>query len=129
MVAPTVIIGDQRERQRIECFRQQPCRSSSPLERSKMFHPIVCQAIREKRVLQFTYDLTNRHVEPHAYGVDKAGDELLRAWQLSPFPTDWRIFRLDKAIGISLTQSHFAMPRQGYNREDKAMSQMIYCQL
>lgn len=93
-----------------------------------MQHSVICTAIRERRLLRLTYDLKSRLVEPHAYGVTKDGNEVLRAWQESPFPPDWKLFRLDKASGISITDTHFSGPRRDFERGDRALHQ-TYCEL
>jgi predicted DNA-binding transcriptional regulator YafY len=94
-----------------------------------MFNPVICDAIQKRCVLQITYERQIRLVEPHAYGVDDEDHELLRAWQLSPLPDDWRTFRLDKATYIAITDTRFVQPRPGYKRNDTAMKKRIYCQL
>jgi hypothetical protein len=68
-------------------------------------------------------------LELHAYGIDDEDHELLRAWQESPLPDDWRTFRLDKAMDISITAIRFMQPGLGYKRNDTAMKKKIYCQL
>jgi hypothetical protein len=82
-----------------------------------------------RRVLQITYEGKIRLVEPHAYGIDEEDHELLRAWQLSPLPDDWRTFRVDKAAYIAIADICFSQPRPGYKRNDAAMKKRIYCQL
>jgi predicted DNA-binding transcriptional regulator YafY len=93
-----------------------------------MYDVKICEAIRGLVLLQITYDGTIRLVEPHAYGHDKAGHELLRAWQTQPAPEDWRSFQIDKATSIAITNTRFSGPRLGYMRNDKQMDR-IYCQL
>ena len=44
---------------------------------------IICDAIREKRLLSFKYKLITRRVEPHLLGYDQDGALMLIAWQLS----------------------------------------------
>ena len=94
-----------------------------------MYNPGICEAIKERRVLQITYERKIRLIEPHAYGIDDEDHELLRAWQQLPLPEDWRTFRLDKTTGIAITATRFLQPRPGYNRNDSAMKKKIYCQL
>ena len=67
-----------------------------------MIDPRICQAIGAQIVLEVTYEMTTRFVEPHLFGADKAGNDLLRAWQQSPLPAEWRTFRLDKITSIAL---------------------------
>lgn len=39
----------------------------------------ICKAIRERRIIRFSYGDGYRLVEPHCHGVSKGGNELLRA--------------------------------------------------
>ena len=43
---------------------------------------VICQAIREKLLLELHYDGQSRRVAPHIYGIDSAGDELLSCYQV-----------------------------------------------
>jgi len=88
----------------------------------------IRQAIGAQIVLEVTYDTTTRLVEPHIFGADKAGNDLLRAWQQSPLPAEWRIFRIDKISSIALTRTRFAGARMGYERDDKQIVN-VYCKL
>ena len=88
----------------------------------------ICQAIGAQIVLEVTYDTTTRFVEPHIFGADKAGNDLLRAWQQSPLPAEWRTFRIDKITSMALTRTRFAGARMGYERDDKQIVN-VYCKL
>jgi len=44
-------------------------------------NPAITQAIKEKKILELRYHGYARTVEPHAYGRDKGGDEILRCYQ------------------------------------------------
>ena len=41
----------------------------------------ITQAIKEKKNLELRYHGYARRVEPHAYGRNKEGDEILRCYQ------------------------------------------------
>ncbi len=43
---------------------------------------LICQAIREKRLLELQYDGHARRVAPHIYGIDAAGEELLSCYEV-----------------------------------------------
>ena len=43
---------------------------------------VICQAIKEKRLLELQYDGHARRVAPHVYGIDAAGDELLNCYEV-----------------------------------------------
>jgi len=94
---------------------------------------LICQAIREKRVLSFSYDGYPRVVEPHCHGVSTAGNSVLRCYQISGGSSSgtvpgWHMMKTDKIIGLTDYQSVFAGPRPEYKRGDKRMS-IIYEQL
>jgi hypothetical protein len=43
---------------------------------------LVCQAIRERRILRLSYDGGLRDVEPHCHGCSRDDNDLLRAYQI-----------------------------------------------
>ena len=96
-------------------------------------NPTICQAINERRLLRILYDPGSRIIEPHAHGMGTAGNELLRAYQVSGAsasgnPIDWKLIRTDRISYIKLLYDKFPGPRPGYRKRDSAMTQ-IYCQL
>jgi predicted DNA-binding transcriptional regulator YafY len=96
---------------------------------------------RKKRVIIY-YDGDEpggrglREIEPVCFGYSKAGNLVVRAWDLEgashrgylgikPLP-GWRLFRLDKITSLSPTGERFNQPRPNYNpRGDKSMTQVI----
>ena len=84
---------------------------------------VICQAIREKRLLELHYDGQIYRVAPHIYGIDAAGDELLSCYQVwggtGGEPASWREFRL--------TTKRFA-PRPEYQRGNGAIAR-VFCQV
>lgn len=98
-----------------------------------MVNQTICQAIREMRLLEFTYHGYRRVVEPHAHGEDAQGHDALRAYQAGGSSSSgdaqgWKIFHTDEMLGVSLSGQRFSSARPGYKRDDKAMNR-IYCQL
>lgn len=94
----------------------------------------ICQAISEKRLLSLSYHWGHRVVEPHAYGLNDNGHELLRVYQVSGAsdsgkPSGWKLLRLDEVANIQLLDDFFHEPRQGYKRGDKALDSRKYCEL
>lgn len=77
-----------------------------------------------------------RIVEPVCFGYSKAGNPVLRAWDLEgashraylgkkPLPS-WRLFRTDKIITFKPTTETFNEPRPNYNPSgDKSMTKVI----
>ena len=91
----------------------------------------ICEAINDQRVIEFYYDGSQRTVEPFCHGRTTAGNDVLRGYQISGYSStgtvpDWKLFRLDKLSGLSVTAQIFRGDRPGYNPNDSAMSQ-IYC--
>ena len=94
---------------------------------------VICDAIRTRRLLRFVYDGYERIVEPHLYGVNSAGHEMLTAW-LRPghSRTDpqggWRNYRLDDLSRLQMLPETFDSPRPGFNPNDSRMRE-VYCAL
>ena len=77
-----------------------------------------------------------RTIEPVCFGYSKAGNPVLRAWDLEgeshkaylgkkPLPS-WRFFRVDKIVSFRPTANTFNEPRPGYNPNgDKSMNSVI----
>jgi predicted DNA-binding transcriptional regulator YafY len=77
-----------------------------------------------------------RIIEPVCYGYSKAGNPVLRAWDLEgashraylgqkQLPS-WRMFRVDKIINYKPTLESFNEMRPGYNPNgDKSMTRVI----
>lgn len=102
---------------------------------------IVSSIKQKKRVIVY-YDGDEpggkglRIIEPVCYGYSKAGNPVLRAWDLEgashraylgekPLPS-WRMFRVDKIINYKPTLENFNEVRPGYNPNgDKSMTRVI----
>ncbi len=87
---------------------------------------IIIQSIREKMLLELRYSGFSRLVEPHAYGRDKDGDEILRCYQVSGGSTSgekvgWKLLKTRDIYSLHLLKDKFQM-QKAYKRNDKAMS-------
>jgi hypothetical protein len=87
----------------------------------------ISQAIKDRRILIFTYDGYSRTVEPHCHGITTAGNEAIRCYQTAGGSSSgtvpgWHMMTVNKIIGLTVSPSVFAGPRPGYNRGDKGMS-------
>ena len=96
--------------------------------------PSICGAIRDRHLIELTYDWGSRIVEPHAYGLNDNGHELLRCYQTSGASESgehrgWKLFRVDEINSLHVLQETFLRPRRGYKRSDKALDERIYCEL
>ena len=99
-----------------------------------MKYPSICTAINECKLINLVYEWGSRIVEPHAYGLNDNGNELLRAYQVSGASesgehSGWKLFQIDEIRSLSVLEKTFSGPRPGYKRGDKALDERIYCQL
>jgi hypothetical protein len=92
-------------------------------------HDMICQAIREKRLLELHFDGQSRRVAPHIYGIDAGGDELLSCYQVwgNGEPAGWLSLRLTDISQLKLTSKRFA-PRPEHQRSDGAIAR-VFCQV
>ena len=72
-------------------------------------------------------------VEPHAYGLSLAENEVIRCYQTagtshSGKVPDWKLMRVDRIKFLTVTEEHFVGVRDKYRRGDKGMS-TIFCEL
>lgn len=98
-----------------------------------MHHPLLIAAIQDRSVVHLRYDWGHRLVEPHVYGLNKDGHELLRAFQTGGHSESrqrfgWKLFRVDEIQKLDLPGKQFKGPRRGYKRIDPAIT-TIYAQL
>lgn len=95
-------------------------------------NPKIIESIKSRKVLSLTYDGIARTVQPHTYGVNHLGNELLRAYQVSGGHKKaghvWDLFKVSKIVGLSETGETFQGEAPGYSRSDKAMT-TIYAEL
>jgi hypothetical protein len=92
---------------------------------------VICQAIKEKRLLELQYEGQSRRVAPHVYGIDAAGEELLNCYQVwggsAGEPAGWLSLRLAEASQLTLTSKRFA-PRPERQRSEGAIAR-VFCQI
>jgi hypothetical protein len=89
----------------------------------------ICQAIREKRLLELHHEGQIRRVAPHIYGIDAAGDELLSCYQVwgDGEPAGWLSLRLAEISELKLTSKRFA-PHPEHQRRDDVIAR-VFCQV
>lgn len=91
----------------------------------------IADAIQAHKVLQFDYKGDGiRRVEPHCYGVNHLGHEVLRAFQTSgpsisggPIP-DWRLFTVQDISRLTVLDIEFTGPRPKFNPNDRNMTRV-----
>ena len=102
----------------------------------------VTDTIKKKQKIVMYYDGDEpggkglRLIEPVCFGYSKAGNPVLRAWDLEgashkaylgkkPLPS-WRMFRVDKIVSFKPTAETFNEPKPGYNPNgDKSMTSVV----
>jgi len=93
---------------------------------------IICDAIRNRHVLELNYHGHSRTVEPHAHGLSLAGNEVMRCYQTggtsSTKVPDWKLMVVDEIRLLVDTGICFSGTRPGYAKGDKGMSK-IFCEL
>jgi hypothetical protein len=95
-------------------------------------NPTICKAIEERRILELRYHGFSRIVEPHVYGEDKKGNEVVRCYQLageseSGERAGWKLLRIKEAVVVHLSETLF-IPRPEYRRNDKVVMN-VFCQV
>lgn len=92
------------------------------------------EAVRQKQRINLNYDPGERLVEPHAFGLTKDGNYVVRAYQTQGASKrgehhDWKFFRVDRMTNAAPSGEHFGGPRPGYKRGDRAMKGGIIAEL
>src|SRR4026209_1925841 len=85
---------------------------------------VICQAIREKLLLELHYDGQSRRVAPHIYGIDSAGDELLSCYQVwgDGARAGWLALRLAGVPPLQVTPQTLPARAQGVSRASRNCS-------
>ena len=84
----------------------------------------IILAIKNKKILQFTYKDEVREVEPYCLGrlaTDKR-DFALRAFQMGK---GWRLFKIEEVTDLLVKFDSFSVINPQYNKSDKAMSEIL----
>ena len=85
----------------------------------------LLEAIDAKKTVELRYHGYARTIEPHAYGRDKNGEEILRCFQISGGSESgerigWKLLKVAEVYSIDVENSTF-QTRDGYRKNDKAM--------
>jgi predicted DNA-binding transcriptional regulator YafY len=98
-------------------------------------HDAICQAIREKKLLQFFYDGGTRVVEPHQFAYNKKDNIALSAYWVRGYSESqdmssrWREYLFDLMSAIIVLDEHFVSPRPGYKRAPNQRFHSAICEL
>ena len=94
---------------------------------------VICNAIRDRKILEFYYHGYHRVVEPYAYGLNKKLEEVLRCYQIGGISGSriipcWQFLKVDEIEFLTVTEKSFLGNIPEYKRGDKYMS-TIFCEL
>lgn len=94
---------------------------------------IICEAIKNKNLLEFNYKGYYRVVEPFTFGVNTKYNEVLSAFQVKGGSESgdrpmWRLFDLEKIENLRMLDESFSGNRDGYKKRDSRMVK-IYCEM
>jgi hypothetical protein len=92
----------------------------------------ICEAIADRRLLQFNYHGHNRVVEPHLLGQDRSGNDVLSAYFVSGFTESshsrrWRRYFVNDIQDLTGLAKRFDGPREGYNSSDPSFVRIHCC--
>ncbi len=90
---------------------------------------LIVAAIEQRRLLKLAYTAGNRIVEPHVYGLDGHGRELLRCYQLAGESTSreragWKLLRAGDIAAAEVLDVRFE-PRAGYSPDDPTICEVL----
>lgn len=89
----------------------------------------IIEAIRDRKSVELRYSGYSRNVEPHAYGRDKDGNEILRCYQtaggsVSGERAGWKLLKVRDIFSLHVQSSVFT-PRSDYRKGDKSMEHIF----
>jgi hypothetical protein len=93
----------------------------------------VCEAIRERRLLEFDYDGKHRVTEPYCHGISTTGKQSVRALQVggATRPGGFgfgKMWTIEKMTDARVSETSFVPDDPNYNPDDSAMS-VIHCRI
>lgn len=88
-----------------------------------------CAAVRSRKCIRIDYDGHERIVEPHAAGYSRAGNAVMRVYQVdggskSGEGIGWKMLRLDEIFSFTILPEDSSAPRPGYKRGDRGMDRV-----
>ena len=96
---------------------------------------VICQAIREKRLLQFLYDGEVRVVEPHQLAYNEKSNLALSAYWVHGYSESgdtsnrWREYFVEQMGGVTALSERFKGPRNGYRKTPNKNYHSAVCEL
>jgi hypothetical protein len=94
----------------------------------------ICQAISERKVIQFYYKNKPRVAEPYICGESFAGKYVLLAFQTGGYSSSrkfgWKLFELTSMANLKITETEFNVSgeeRRRYNPIDPRIKKTFCC--
>lgn len=96
-------------------------------------HPTIMEAINQRRVLNVFYEGYNRLVEPHVYGINSPGNEVVRSYQTdggskSGKVEGWKELWISKLDSVVITDRTF-VPRASRSPWNEKPMRQVYAQV
>jgi hypothetical protein len=93
----------------------------------------LCGAIARRSLVMFEYADLIRVVEPHRFGVNSAGHEMMSGWLRAGYSRSdpaggWRNYLLADVSALQVLDAPFAGTRPGYAAHDLRMRE-VFCEL
>ncbi|MDB4882984.1 MAG: hypothetical protein JWL95_1750 [Gemmatimonadetes bacterium] len=93
----------------------------------------LCSAITRRSLVMFEYGDLIRVVEPHRFGINSAGHEMLSGWLRAGYSRSdpaggWRNYLLSDVSALQVLDAPFAGTRPGYAPHDARMRE-VFCEL
>lgn len=95
----------------------------------------ICQAIREKKLLQFSYENATRVVEPHQLGYNRQDNLALSAYWVRGYSESqdtanrWREYLVELMGAVVVLNEQFDGARPSYKRAPNRIYHSVICQL
>lgn len=90
--------------------------------------PEICDAIKNKQQIEFTYNGKPRRGNPQCYGINRTGKEALRVHLIEGGSRPEQMFLLDNMELFKVLKVSFIKPGPNYKKGDKDMIH-IFCEL
>ena len=95
---------------------------------------LICEAIKERKLIEFFYENGVRIVEPFACGYGRRENLLLRAFQVEGYsksgnPSGWKLFIVEKISQFRILEKTFESYREGYNPLGDSQIPDIICKI
>jgi hypothetical protein len=94
---------------------------------------LICLAIQERRLIDFSYAGGFRKVEPYVHGTSEQANEVLSGFQVAGHSASgrsigWKMFEVEKMEHLTILPETFAVSRSDYNPRGRVMA-WIHCQV